>query len=125
VNRDGRPPPPSGFLCGLHPAVGGIARAVLARSSGALWLVKPSVRNHLRFTFSSFVVDASIGRGSTSERSTYYGVRGQPSNDPGWSAVAGGASRRRRGLRDFWGRIVDAQCVGEEGICAIDPDMGG
>jgi hypothetical protein len=24
----------------------------------------------------------------------------------------GGASRRRRGLRDFWGRAVDAQCVG-------------
>jgi hypothetical protein len=39
--------------------------------------------------------------------------------------TAGGASGRRRGLRDFWRRAVDAQCVGEEGLCAIDLDMGG
>jgi hypothetical protein len=44
--RNGRPPLPSGFLCGLHSTVGGIAEAVLKRSTDAsLRRVDLSVRN--------------------------------------------------------------------------------
>jgi hypothetical protein len=77
-------------------------------SSEASWLDKLSVRNHLGFTFSPFVVDARMGRDGVGAVacSAYHRVRCQPSIEPGWAQGQGHTVLGGR-LLAFLAAVVD------------------